>query len=368
MHIGYVPTFQNPQRHVPDLEVYRQELRLAELAEPLDFDSVWSVEHHFTDLAIVPDVPQFLSYMAARTTRINLGSMVVVLPWHDPIRVAEQASMLDNLSGGRMILGIGRGLGRIEFEGFGVPMGESRERFNEAAQIVIEALKNGYAEYDGKYYQQPRRDIRPDPFKSFDGRTFAAAVSPDSISLLAGLGVGLLVVPQKPWAMVEADARAFRSSWQDIHGQDSEPPAPMCGGMYFVDENADRAEELAHRYIGSYYDSVMKHYEMSAGHFKTTKGYEFYDNVTQHINRRGEDAAKDDFVTLMPWGTPQQVFDKLVAIHDLIGFQGLMCHFSYSDMPYDEAERSMRLFAREIMPELRLKYGDERAVGKVTVA
>src|SRR5499425_2335094 len=122
MQMGMASIFQNPEDHITDGEVYRNELRLANLAEPLGFDSVWGVEHHFTDYTMCPDVLQFLTYMAGRTQRVGLGSMVVVLPWHDPMRVAEQVSMLDNLSGGRVILGLGRGAGKVEFDGFRLSM------------------------------------------------------------------------------------------------------------------------------------------------------------------------------------------------------------------------------------------------------
>src|ERR1700694_2569701 len=118
MHVGYAPIFQNPGNTLSDAEVYRQELRLADMAEPLGFDSIWSVEHHFTDYTMCPDVLQFLSYMAGKTVRVKLGTMVVVLPWHDPIRVAEQVAMLDNVSDGRFIFGIGRGAAPIEYHGF----------------------------------------------------------------------------------------------------------------------------------------------------------------------------------------------------------------------------------------------------------
>ena len=149
MHVGFAPLFQNLDTPRTDLEVYQQELAMARAAEPMGFDSVWSVEHHFTDYTMVPDVTQFLSYMAACTERVQLGSMVIVLPWHDPIRVAEEITMLDNLSNGRMILGIGRGLGRVEFDGFRVPMDESRNRFVESAQMILEGLEKGYVEFDG---------------------------------------------------------------------------------------------------------------------------------------------------------------------------------------------------------------------------
>src|SRR4029450_4438365 len=126
-----------------------------------------SVDLLLTDYPVRPDVLQFLTYMAGRTTRVALGSMVVVLPWHDPMRVAEEVSMLDNLSGGRMILGLGRGAGKGEFEGSRVPMGESRERFVEYAQMLLEGLEKGYCEFDGEFLSQPRADIRTEHFKSF---------------------------------------------------------------------------------------------------------------------------------------------------------------------------------------------------------
>lgn len=85
MHVGMSVIFQNPGEALPDREVYRRDLGLALQAEPLGFQSVWSVEHHFTDYTMCPDVFQFLTYMAARTERIQLGSMVCVLPWHDPV-------------------------------------------------------------------------------------------------------------------------------------------------------------------------------------------------------------------------------------------------------------------------------------------
>ena len=202
MKVGGAVIFQNPHNVRSDRDVYVEDLRIGDLYEPLGFDSIWSVEHHFDDYTMCPDVLQFLTYFAGRTKTIQLGSMVVVMPWHDPMRVAEQVSVVDHMSNGRMILGLGRGLARIEFEGFRVPLGESRERFIESAEMLLEGLEKGYCEYDGKYIKQPRRDIRPKPFKSFKGRTYAAAVSPESSRIMAKLGIGILIIPQKPWEAV----------------------------------------------------------------------------------------------------------------------------------------------------------------------
>ncbi|NIP14540.1 MAG: LLM class flavin-dependent oxidoreductase [Pseudomonadales bacterium] len=365
MHVGFAPVFQNLGKPVPDHQVYAQELAMARAAEPMGFDSVWSVEHHFTDYTMVPDVTQFLSYMAACTERVRLGSMVIVLPWHDPVRLAEEIAMLDALSGGRMILGIGRGLGRVEFDGFRVPMDESRERFVESATMILEGLERGFVELDGKHFQQPRRDIRPAPFKTFRGRTFAAAVSPDSMPVMAQLGVGLLVIPQKPWESVRTDFEVYHQVWAETHGAQSAPPDPMCGGFFFVDESADRAEEMAYKYIGRYYHSVMDHYELRVGHLEGTKGYEFYEKIHEHIGSRSDDGAARDFVRLMPFGTPQQVIEKIEFIHETIGAKGVMTHFAYGGMDYAEANRNMRLFADEVMPELQ-RVGEQR--GALAVA
>jgi len=276
---------------------------------------------------------------------------VVVLPWHDPIRVAEQVSLLDHLSGGRMVLGLGRGLGRVEFEGFRINMGDSREMFSEYAELVLGALETGVAEYDGKFVHQPRREIRPAPFRSFRDRTYAATMSPDSMPILARHGLGILIIPQKPWHEVEKDFAAYAATFREANGR--EAPPPVASAFMVVDEDPDRAEALAQQYIGNYYHSVMKHYELTAGHLANTKGYDFYHRVGQHIERHGADQAARQFVELMPYGTPRQVLDKIRFIHERIGNGALVGTFSFGGMPIDVAESSLRLFAREVLPELK---------------
>jgi alkanesulfonate monooxygenase SsuD/methylene tetrahydromethanopterin reductase-like flavin-dependent oxidoreductase (luciferase family) len=276
--------------------------------------------------------------------------MVVVLPWHDPMRVAEQIALLDHLSGGRLILGLGRGLARVEYEGFRIEQSTGRQRFVEYAKLVLDSLEKGYME-GGETIQQPRRDIRPAPLRSFRGRTYAAAVSPESMPIMAQLGVGLLVIPQKPWDIVQKDFAVYHQVYREVNG--SEAPPPLCGGFFFVDEIAARAEEMAYKYIGAYYHTAMKHYEMTAEHFGTHPGYEFYRQVGRYIGRHGTDGAAQDFAKLMPWGTPEQVLEKLAGIREMIGMNGVMCHFSYAGMPYDEAERNMRCFVQHVLPELK---------------
>jgi len=366
MHVGLATVFQNPKKSRTDLEVYRNELKLADLAEPLGFESIWGVEHHFTDYTMCPDVLQFLTYMAGRTERLQLGSMVVVLPWHDPMRVAEEVSMLDNISGGRLILGLGRGAGRVEFDGFRLPMEESRQRFVESAQMLLRGLETGYCEHDGTFVKQPRAAIRPAPFKSFRGRTYAAAVSPDSARVMAELGVGILIIPQKPWHEVAKELEAYRTIYRDVNK--TEAPPPIAAGWTFCDESGDRAREMAHQYIGGYFQTVLDHYNFAGDHLAKTKGYEYYGKMAEKIAQYGAGMVTDFFTNLQVWGTPEQCYQKILDVRDRVGNETFIGVFSYAGMPYDEAERSMRLFAREVLPALRKLGREARPAAQAAVA
>src|SRR6202045_3955019 len=155
MRIGTdISVLSEPGR--PDSSVLAEHLALGDLAEPLGFDSLFALEHHFTGYSMSPAPLQLLSYYAGRTKRITLGTCVIVLPWHDPIRVAEQIALLDVLSGGRTLMGFGRGAATVEYEGFRIPMGEARTRFVESAQLIVKALTNDTFEWEGEFYQIPR--------------------------------------------------------------------------------------------------------------------------------------------------------------------------------------------------------------------
>src|SRR6266550_8345420 len=108
MHVGMGVFFQGLERGRDDHQVVRDQLALADQAEALQFQSIWTAEHHFTRYHMMPNPAQFLTYMAARTRRVQLGTMVMVLPWHDPVRVAEEIAWVDSVSEGRVILGLGR--------------------------------------------------------------------------------------------------------------------------------------------------------------------------------------------------------------------------------------------------------------------
>ncbi|NKQ51646.1 LLM class flavin-dependent oxidoreductase [Amycolatopsis sp. K13G38] len=351
MRVGYTTIFQGGGDARDDQRVYADELRLCELAEPLGFEMLWGVEHHFTSYTMCPDPVQFLSYMAGRTKNILLGSGAVILPWHDPVRVAEKVTMLDLMSGGRFIFGMGRGLGRIEFEGLRIPMDESRERFVESAEIVLRALETGVIEADGKYYRIPRRDLRPRPVKSFRDRLYAAAVSPESVRIMADVGAGILINPQKDWEEVSADMRKYREQFRELKG--AEAPAPMVTGWVCCDKDPVKARDMAQEYIGGYYESVMSHYELGGRHFESTHGYEYYKRLASFIQNKGSERVVDNFIELQIYGTPEQCYERIVDIRSKVGNDGFNAVCSFSGMSYETAEANMRLFASEVMPRVK---------------
>jgi alkanesulfonate monooxygenase SsuD/methylene tetrahydromethanopterin reductase-like flavin-dependent oxidoreductase (luciferase family) len=350
MNCGIAMFFQGLGR--ADREVYRNEIRLGDLAEPLGYQAIWSVEHHFDDYTMVPDVTQFLTFWAARTKHVQLGSEVVVLPWHNPIRVAEEVAMLDQLSNGRFIFGMGRGVARLEFEGLGVNQEASRDLFIESVQMILRGLDTGVCEFDGKVVHQVRREIRPRPVRSFRDRAFAAITSPESAEIMARLGIGVMLIPAKPRDLVRADLAAYRRAFREIHGRPGPAPISVC--FVYCDENAARAEEATTKYLTAYQLSAFRHYEMTDENLPRIKGYESYRAAQQALAAPGGiDAAVKGFIATQAWGTPEACYEKLREHHELVGAQAMILVFSYGGMPYDMAERSMRLFAAKTMPEVR---------------
>ena len=351
MKVGLSCIFQNPWNNLNDHDVYQHEVHIASQAEALGYDSIWGVEHHFTGYTMCPDVIQWLTFMAGKTEKVELGSMAVILPWHDPVRVAEQFSMLDNLSNGRSIIGFGRGLARVEFDTFGLNQSDARETFMESAKLVLDGLEKGYCELDGKLVKQPKAPIRPAPIKSFKGRSYAASMSPDSILGMAELGLGLLLIPHKPWEEVAVDIARYSELFNKVHG--TNPPAPLAACWTYCHEDADVAKDAAYKYMTGYWQSVIDHYEMNQDYFKKRKGYEYYGDMSDVINDVGRDAIAEMFMSLQVWGTPEQCYQKIVDIQSKIGNNGFNGVFSYADMPFDMAEDSFKLFSKEVLPRLK---------------
>jgi alkanesulfonate monooxygenase SsuD/methylene tetrahydromethanopterin reductase-like flavin-dependent oxidoreductase (luciferase family) len=337
-----------------DAEVFAEHMALGDLAEPLGFDSLWALEHHFTGYAMSPSPTQLLSYYAGRTKRITLGTCVIVLPWHDPVRVAEQIALLDVMSGGRCIFGFGRGAASVEYAGFRIPMEEARPRFVEAAQIVVKALTNDVFSWEGEHFQIPPTSIRPRPISHPERRFYASSVSPESAEIMAKLGFGVLVVMQNEWPIAAADIERYRELAKSV-GHTPRPPVILTNVS--CADSREEAQERAVTYLSRKWDSIDKHYHFSDGHLASVKGYEFYGKMTKTYAKMKDpsfrEKATDFYVKIQVVGTPDDCLQQLAELRRLTGLDHLVTEFGFGGMPHEQAELNMRLFADRVVPVLQ---------------
>jgi len=359
MHCGIATGFANHAK-VDDTRFVREELEYCVLAEELGFDSAWITEHHFTDYSISPNPLMYLAYLAGRTKRMRLGTQVIVVPWHDPVRLAEHIVLLDHVSNGRGIFGFGRGLARLEYEGLRIDQSQARERFDEIVGIVMRAMETGFIE-GGDIFKQPRRELRPRPLRSLKGRAFCAAGSPGSMVAAAKLGLGRLYLNQPmvfdnrpklagPPAPAAPAKDPWLETWRASH-PDVAPPKPFMSNLVFIDDSPERAHETARKYVGTTFRMAIAHYELTSEHHGSIKGYEAYAQL--RLTKDDIDKAVEGNVALAITGTPQQVLDKLARKKKEIDPQGLFPHFHTGGMPHEEAVRNMRRFAKDCLREVK---------------
>lgn len=349
-----------------DASVLRDHLAIGDLAEPLGFDSIFALEHHFTGYSMSPQPTQTLAYFAGRTKRVKLGTAVLVLPWHDPVRVAEMIAHLDILCGGRCLFGFGRGAARTEYAGFRVPMDEARPRFAEAAEVVIKALKNEVFEHDGEFFKIPRMSIRPRPMSNPETRFYASSVSPESAELIAKMGFGMLVIMQNEWAKAAQDVVKFREMTASVGHT---PRPPIVSTNVACAESRDEAEDLARAYLGAKWDSIEAHYKFSDGGLANVKGYESYGKMAKTYSKMKDPgfrkSANDFYVSIQVVGTPKDCLEQIRELRRLTGTEHLVGEFSFGGMPHERAEQNIRLFAEKALPTL---HSDQAFIEPITPA
>ena len=331
-----------------DQQVWDEEIRLARLAADLGFDVLWSVEHHFNDYSFCPDNLQLMSWLAATCPHVGLGTAAVILPWHDPLRVVEQVSVLDMLSQGRLRLGMGRGLARREFAAFRGTMDESRERFDEAAAMILAGLRTGFMEGNGRHYKQPRIEIRPRPARSFDGRIYAVASSDDSVVSAAKLNARMVMFADRPWPMRMPAINRHRELVRQMHGVPAAPP--LLADFCICTPTNNGAEDIARRYMGKFVESNFYHYELLGEHFSTVKGYDAYAQKIAMAKEIGMDGIVSAFMQAAVWGTPDRILRMFEERKAIVGEFELATSFRFGGTPYDLADSGLRLYAKEVLP------------------
>ena len=338
MEFGTFLLMQSPSARSSQ-EIYTRALDIAQAAEALGFRNIWLAEHHFSTYGYLSRPAQLATYIAAKTTRLRVGTAVIVVPLHHPLVIAEEIATLDLLAGGRVDIGLGRGYQHYEFERFGLELESGRGRWEESVDVILKAFGGQPFSYEGKHFKIPETTVFPQPVQHPHPPIWITAQSPDSIEAAVRRGFNVLTggfgVP------IERTAE-FRRLF-DRHVAEIKPPHPLQVGVQravcVTDSLADArgaAEEA--RWNMRVTLSLRNHRE------RVENGRAIPVPVP---NEPDTDDLLDRFLVI---GTPDTCIRQIKRIRDLVGITHFNCSFWFGDLEHARVLRSMELFAKEVMP------------------
>lgn len=319
-----------------DDEVLRDHLRLAVEAEDFGFESVFWLEHHFSGYALTPSPITALAYIAARTKSLRLGTGVLVLPWHNPMRLLGDIAVLEAASGGRGLYGFGRGRAKSEFDGLQCDSSDSLETFLEGLQIIGLAGRCESVTFEGQHNRLNRVPIRPRLKQSLKGRVFAATSNDKAVEIAGSLGFGLALSGQQPVARLLKLLEAHRQHCRAV----DEYPAPMISVMVTIAEARSKANEI-------YSAHIEEDRRLSTAHYGNSSA-----NVV-HGNDASSDTVQRPFVTQLPSdivGTADDCIERLVQLDNDLRPSRIIVEFNYGGMDLSLARYMIEEFATKVMP------------------
>ncbi|MEU3947710.1 LLM class flavin-dependent oxidoreductase [Streptomyces sp. NPDC029526] len=323
-------------------------LRLAVLAEELGFHHVKTVEHYFFDYGgYSPDPVTFLAAAAARTRRIRLVTGAVIPAFTHPVKLAGQLAMLDNLSHGRLDVGFARGFLPDEFAAFGIPMDESRERFEEGVEACERLWAGEDVVFSGRFHRFGPVTLLPRPAqRPYPKVLVAASITPESCAAAGRAGRGLMLVPSinKPERTREM-IDLYRRSRAEA-GHDPDAGEVHLSYSSYLHEDAGTARERGRRY--SAYTNAKMVEAVSAWAHTRSGDYDGYQRIVAKVNSANFDKQVDEGKALV--GSPEQVRAQLRQVREWYGDCTVSLQVISGNMPYEESARTMRLFAGEVMP------------------
>lgn len=341
---------------VPDPDVVADTLALGDLAEPLGFDGIWVPNHFGTPYGMAPNPLQVLAYFAGRTRRVSLGTMVVVLPWWNPLDVAHQIAYLDILSGGRYdTIGLGRGVAKTEFEALGIPREQARARFEEGIDILELALTKQRFSYEGAVFKLPEVALRPQPIShDLPSRFYGASSTGASLEFMARRGLKPLFVGNKPLTEAAQDVLKVNT----IRCELGLPPCQSKNILFTYCTSSGAAAAKAEEYIAAANRDVRLHYGFDdPSNFAGVKGYEDYaagkgsaTAVTTDSGRRKVGTGNTYHESNLLIGTPEQIIERIIAGQKACSFSEITIAPQFGSMSRQAAEHSLRLFAQEVLP------------------
>jgi alkanesulfonate monooxygenase SsuD/methylene tetrahydromethanopterin reductase-like flavin-dependent oxidoreductase (luciferase family) len=332
---------------LPDSQLYLEALADADLVHELRYDAAWVIEHHFSDYYAQPNPLMLLSHVAARCPGLGLGTAVMVLPWYNPIRFAEDIAMLQTLSVGELHIGLGRGTARSEYEAFGISMESARARFAEAWELTRLALKGDRFTFDGEFVKiaEPIR-LRPQLSKKMPN-FYGAIGSPGSAEIMADLDLPPLCLSNFPDHVLQkildnwdAKARSLGRSTNVV-----KPLAIKC----FVGETDKQAREEALEYLPDFFRLQVEHYETDASPWDNIAGYEQFSRMFSTMKEMCDPANLGPFIDQNLVGSPETIAARIRKLQG-IGFNYFVITNATYGVPRAVRQSTIRRFADEVIP------------------
>ncbi|MBV9376402.1 MAG: LLM class flavin-dependent oxidoreductase [Alphaproteobacteria bacterium] len=297
-------------------------------AEALGFYSTFLVEHHFTGFGQVSASLNLLTWLGARTGHLRLGTAVLVLPWHNPVLLAEQAATLDLLSGGRLDFGVGKGYRYNEFAGFCLPMEEADARFDESLNIITRAFTAEMPfSYRGKFWQFENIVVEPPTAQKPHPPFWMGAGSPDSVRQVAERGYNMLLGQHSLTEEIFGQVAQFRAEVEARRGIFEPMRVAVARAVHIAKNAADKEAALERRY---------------QGHMRINALARCPDGDTRERFKSHEVEARYESAESALFGTPDEIMNKLDALRRG-GVEYVIINFGGS-------RENIRRFARDIMP------------------
>lgn len=339
---------------LPDSELYREALADAELVHRLGYDAAWVIEHHFSDYYPQPNPLMLLSHVAAECPGLGLGTAVMVLPWYNPIRFAEDIAMLQTLSTGELHIGMGRGTAKSEYEAFGISMETARVRFAETWDLTRLALKGEPFTFDGEFVKVPN-PIRLRPQLSSKSPNFYGAIgSPGSAELMADMDLPPLCLSNFPDHVL----RSILARW-DARAREKGRPTAVTKPLAikcFIARTDEEAREQALTYLPDFFRLQVVHYETDARPWDNISGYEQFSRMFSSLKEMCDPGNLGPFIDQNLVGSPETVARRIRQLQD-IGFDYFVLTNATYGVPRSVRQSTIRLFANEVIP---LVASDER--------
>lgn len=329
--------FDHLDRSGPDLSrQYEDRLKLVELYEWAGFHAYHVAEHHGTPLGSAPSPGLFLAAVAQRTSTLRFGPLAYPLGLYHPLRLIEEICMLDVMSDGRLELGVGRGASPYEAGFFGVEAASSQERFEETLEIVLKSLGAPRLSHTGKFFTFDNVPLVMQPVQRPHPPLWHVTRTLESADRLAALGCNVALA--LPTRNAGAFTARYRKAWVAL-GNDVED-MPFVGNTrnVVVLDNDREAVDAARRAFHVWYDSMI--------HLWRANGVE----LPRQISTPDFDEAVDQGYIVA--GSPSRVCERMLRDHKTSGINYSICRFACGDLSFEESARSVRLFAREVMPAL----------------